>query len=366
MKNNNDQDIEITYVFSNSKRSSMIENKEHYSEEFFYGYFSMRDQYKTNLIEFSDKKNIFFLFDKLIMKFTNMPIFFSFVINFKNLKTFISSTHIILTNQRAAIACLPLLLISRFINKPKIIIFNMGILEKNINTLDKIITNLLLNISYKFINLGLGENRLMLDKYSKYKKKIIHVPFPVDLKFWKNLEKSKKYIIFVGNDSNRDFNFLKKLISDLKQYNFLVLTNAEIKNDKSILNLKNVEVKSGEFASKDLTDKDLNALYSKALISIIPLISGIQPSGQSVAQQSLAVGIPVLITETPGFWTDQFVVNEGIYLVDENKIDKWSKKIEEILKRENNSISSKNKEILKKYFSVEKFNKNLESLIFDN
>ena len=96
------------------------------------------------------------------------------------------------------------------------------------------------------------------------------------------------------------------------------------------------------------------------------MISGIQPSGQSVAQQSLAVGIPVLITETPGFWTDQFSVNEGIYLVDENKINKWSKKIEEILSKENNSISSKNKEVLKKYFSVEKFNKTLESLIFDN
>ena len=88
MINKKDQDIEITYVFSNSKRSSMIKNKEYYSEEFFYGYFSMKDRYKTNLIEFSDKNNNFFLFDKLIMKFTNMPIFFSFVINFKKYKVY--------------------------------------------------------------------------------------------------------------------------------------------------------------------------------------------------------------------------------------------------------------------------------------
>ena len=111
MKNKKIKDIVITYVFSNSKRSSMMENKGEYSEEFFYGYYSLKNRYKTNLVEFSEEGNIFYIVDKLISKFSNMPIFFSFVTSFKNFKIFISSTHIIMTNQRAAIACVPLLLI---------------------------------------------------------------------------------------------------------------------------------------------------------------------------------------------------------------------------------------------------------------
>ena len=365
MKNKKIKDIVITYVFSNTKRSSMMENREEYSEEFFYGYYSLKSQYKTHLVEFNEKANVFYLVDKLISKFSNMPIFFSFVTSFKNFKIFISSTHIIMTNQRAAIACIPLLLILKIVNNPKVVVFNMGILGRNINYLDKFITFLLLSLSYKFINLGVGENKLMIKKYPNFENKIMHLPFPVDLKFWKNTKKSKQYIIFVGNDSNRDFEFLKKLVSNLKQYNFLLLTNSTIKNDNSILSLKNVEIISGEFGSQNFTDKDLNTLYNKASLSIIPLISGVQPSGQSVAQQSLAVGVPVLITKTDGFWTDLFTIDEGIYMVDENNVNTWTKKIEEILSKKNNQISNESQEIIKSNFSVEKFNKTLESLIID-
>ena len=37
-------------------------------------------------------------------------------------------------------------------------------------------------------------------------------------------------------------------------------------------------------------------------MTIIPLKNSIQPSGQSVALQSMACGTPVVITETFGFW----------------------------------------------------------------
>ena len=76
--------------------------------------------------------------------------------------------------------------------------------------------------------------------------------------------------------------------------------------------------------------------------------------------------VPVLITETPGFWTNLFVVDEGIYLIDENNVKKWSKKIEEILSKNGNPVSIKNLEIQKSNFSVEKFNKTLECLLFDS
>ena len=79
----------------------------------------------------------------------------------------------------------------------------------------------------------------------------------------------------------------------------------------------------------------------------------------------MAVGVPVLITKTDGFWTDLFTIDEGIYMVDENHINTWTKKIEEILSKKNNQISNESLEIIKSNFSVEKFNKTLESLIID-
>ena len=43
-------------------------------------------------------------------------------------------------------------------------------------------------------------------------------------------------------------------------------------------------------------------LYHDADLTIIPLIDTLQPSGQSVALQSIVCGTPVLITKTSGFW----------------------------------------------------------------
>ena len=34
----------------------------------------------------------------------------------------------------------------------------------------------------------------------------------------------------------------------------------------------------------------------------MPLVETLQPSGQSVALQSMSMGLPVLITKTEGFW----------------------------------------------------------------
>lgn len=365
MNGKSSQKNQVTYVFSNTKRSEMIKNKNSYSEEFFYGFFSINKQHKTNIVEFRDGNKLFFLVDRLLSKLTNMPIFFSSIISFETFKTLKLSTHIIFTNQRAAIACLPLLLILKFINNPKVIVFNMGIMDKNINIFDKFITHQLLLVSSFFINLGFGEHKLMKKKYQNFDKKIFHIPFPVDLNFWKESNQIRQYIIFVGNDSNRDFKFLKKLVSELNEYKFLLLTNSNVVKDKYLLGLKNVEIFSGEFGSKILTDKDLNSLYNKSFLSIVPLLNGIQPSGQSVTQQSLAVGTPVLITKTQGFWTDLFPINEGLYTIEKNNLNDWSRKIKEIINNKDNPVSLETRKVLTNNFSVEKFNLAFEKLVFN-
>ena len=59
-------------------------------------------------------------------------------------------------------------------------------------------------------------------RFPDFSEKFIYVPFCVDTKFWSS-ESSKvktKNILFVGNDSNRDFNFLLDLAKEMKDFNF--------------------------------------------------------------------------------------------------------------------------------------------------
>ena len=46
----------------------------------------------------------------------------------------------------------------------------------------------------------------------------------------------------------------------------------------------------------------LKDLYHNNRLTILPIKNTYQPSGQSVTLQSMAVGTPVLITKTEGFW----------------------------------------------------------------
>ena len=46
----------------------------------------------------------------------------------------------------------------------------------------------------------------------------------------------------------------------------------------------------------------LKEIYDKSFISLIPLKDSLQPSGQSVALQSMSMMVPVIITKTVGFW----------------------------------------------------------------
>ena len=53
-------------------------------------------------------------------------------------------------------------------------------------------------------------------------------------------------------------------------------------------------------------------VYKKSGLTIIPLKNSYQPSGQSVTLQSMAVGTPVMITKTDGFWDLNSFANNKI------------------------------------------------------
>ena len=116
-----------------------------------------------------------------------------------------------------------------------------------------------------------------------------------------------------------------------------------------------------------LTHKFYNfSTNEKSYISIIPLVETLQPSGQSVALQSMSMGLPVLITKTEGFWDfDCFKNNENILFLENNSLELWTgvinKLIDDVKLRE--LIVTNSKKVLSTELSQENIFRNFLKII---
>ena len=107
--------------------------------------------------------------------------------------------------------------------------------------------------------------------------------------------------------------FALSLASNMPQFEFIFVTSNINKKD---INSQNVTLIEGQWNKKILSDEEVKNIYNSSLLTIIPIKDSYQPSGQSVALQSMSMGVPVLITETIGFWDkDIFKNNENIFLL---------------------------------------------------
>ena len=163
-----------------------------------------------------------------------------------------------------------------------------------------------------------------------------------------------EYILFVGNDLNRDFDFLIDLVKELKKEKFVIVSS---QFDESIKTYNNVEYINGKWSENSLSDEEIRSLYSKAKLTIIPLKHTLQPSGQSVALQAMSCLSPVLITKTAGFWDiDKFEDGKNIYFMNKNDINEWVKKINFIFQDSNlKNITNNAQLMVEQNFSVDTF-----------
>tara|TARA_B100002019_G_C21274951_1_gene604977 strand:- start:6971 stop:8092 length:1122 start_codon:yes stop_codon:yes gene_type:complete len=355
----------ITFVYSGN-RKKLLSGKEKYARDFFYGYTEFdQKKYNLNIIEF-EKPNcwlasFFTKFDSNLSKLLSLPIYFSKILNKKNFKTLLGSNEIYLVNEGVGISTLPFLIIINLFKSNSINLFVMGLYSKNIRysffyPLHKLFIRLLVSQVDYLVFLGEGE----LKKAKKFHrnnthKKFIFSPFLIDSEFWSingfNL-KNNKNILFVGNDGNRDFKFLIELVTSLSDFSFtIVSSDASLKE----LDLKNVKLIDGDWAANKLSDEDLRKVYASSKLCIIPLKRSTQPSGQSVALQSMSMGVPVMITDTEGFWDHKsFNDNQELFLIKENSLELWASKIRLVFSDEIKlDLVSKNaRELINKKFSI--------------
>ena len=116
------------------------------------------------------------------------------------------------------------------------------------------------------IFIGKKEYDMALNIFYKQKNKIKFLPFGVDKEYWSsnNLEKNKSApILFIGNDSNRDFDFIVKLAKETPEENFLIISDYFEENYFDQFDLKNVEFYKGSWNKQFLTDEFLKSMYER-------------------------------------------------------------------------------------------------------
>ena len=368
----------ITYVFINGRIKNIEENTVE-STEFYYGSLFLKSQgLDVNIVEYNDnpvRDSISLkLFDRILSKYFSLPFYTSKVTSLKNLKVFLKTTDLFLISESAGFSVLPMLIITKLFRKVNVNLFVMGLYSKHLRYPKlKMFHKMLIKILNHFVDnllfLGKGELEKALRIDSKIKEKSIYFPWCVDSKFWKVSDelknKSKDKIIFVGNDGNRDYVLLTEIAKKLPQYNFIFVTNILELVD---LKLENVEIIQGQWGKNFLTDLELKEIYSSARISIIPLKESSQPSGQSVALQSMSLGIPVMISDTKGFWDRNILIDKKhLILVKDNYAQDWIEQIDILYNSKDKlkSISQNALEVTKSEFSMKKFNNQILELISD-
>lgn len=363
---------DIVYVFKNNRLESFL-NKTIQAKDMYYGLPFFSNFCKVRVIEFeyTDSNKFLTKLDRVFSKLLSLPIYYSKIISSKNFKILNDTKNVILVNESVACSLVPILIFLKVFNKKNVILIVMGLYSKNINyKIFKIFHILYIKLLETCVSqiLFLGKGEYQKAKlFHKSSKKLSYFPFSIDTEFWTRDDKKEdidnKHIIFVGNDSNRDFEKVKLISQKLPEFNFKIISNNKIFNN---FHSKNVEVIKGEWGKNYLEDEELRNLYINSKLSIIPLFEGTQPSGQSVALQSMSMGVPVLINKTKGFWDSEvFKHNENIYFVTESSVKEWVAAIKYCLENYEHTLklSSNAKILVDNEYNLNVFYNNLSKYI---
>ena len=367
----------LTFVFVSGRKdlymNDLIEAREHFYTLPLYD----KQKYNINVIEFesddSKKNNFLYAIDRIFNKFLSLPFYMHKLTNKKNYKILKKSDHIFLINESTGFSVLPMVRALNLFKKSnaKVHMFVMGLYSKKLKYkkfkfLQNFVINFLVNSLDNLFFLGKGE----LERAKKIKnnhEKFHFVSFSIDQDFWTSNTSSdlrnKEKIIFVGNDGNRDTKLLLEIAKFFNNFEFIFVSKLEsLKN----IELDNVKVLGDGWAKEGLNDKELKSLYLDARLTILPLKESSQPSGQSVALQSMSLGTPVLISETEGFWDkDLFRDNKEIFFISDNSLNGWIYKIKDLYDNlellEKVSINATN--LVREKLNLNEFHKTVKKII---
>ncbi len=359
----------ILYIFKNGRSErlkGLRSNKERFPSEFFYGYVQLKDDYKSiSILEekdfglSKDRSFIFRLINLLHLILGNLPIgtFVTFL-NKKKLKR-LSNYSVIVVSTNTLGMTLAMLKTFGLINS-KIIFITMGLFKIDSGKWFYFLNKLFI----KNVNLvSLSKTETIFLQNILPKQNIYEMSFGIDSNFWyqnKYNSSDNNYILAVGNDLNRDWQFLV----NSWQPNFpklKILTNHKLINSKF-----NVEIIKGDFHKQIISDLELRSLYQKSKFIIIINKNTIQPAGQSVCLQAMACGKPVIMTRTVGLWDNSKLIHKkNIILVKLNDQQDLIDSINTLLNKKNlrYKLSQNGLKLISKYYNVQKMANSFYSIL---
>lgn len=191
-----------------------------------------------------------------------------------------------------------------------LIAIHCGIANHPLRPRRRMINSLLLRRSWTMLY-GDGEVEPVERMFSVAKERVRVNQFGVDVNFWRpDWQLKGDYILAVGNDIRRDYALLLQLARRMGE-RFVVVTRQNLGELPP-----NVEQIRGDWHSQALSDAGLRKLYQEAMLVVTPLQDSVQPSGQSVCLQAMACGKAVVLTKTPGLWSQEMMRDgENVFLV---------------------------------------------------
>jgi glycosyltransferase involved in cell wall biosynthesis len=133
--------------------------------------------------------------------------------------------------------------------------------------------------------------------------------FGVDARFWRPAERTRKFILAIG-DSFRDYGTLLRAAKDIRSQ-VLIVAAQEFSHPLP----HNVSTRRGCWRREILHDEELRELYQTAICVVVPLEDRPEPTGQSVCLQAMSCGRPVIMTRTRGLWSSHLRDGENLLMV---------------------------------------------------
>ena len=325
----------ITYIF-NQGRIERINDEKNFPKEHFYGYFDLlKNNKETSLIEYTNDENVKSFVYKIIRKLFKFPIYTEKLLTINNRKILDESNHMIFTNQNTFYSAFPYFM-NKKIKDKKIYVFFMGyknILNKKtkFSIIQKIFFNSVLSKIDKAIFLSKFEENYFKKEFPKFSNKTHYIPFSIDKDFWfQDNAIERNSILILGNDESRDYELIVNIVNQMKDEKFIIVSNKILKED---LNYDNFTLHNSDWKTNSLNDEELKIIFNKCKLSIIPIKpSSLQPSGQSVALQSFAMKVPVMMSAYKGLWDKELMLHmKNIFLVEEPTVDYWINSINLLL-----------------------------------
>jgi len=365
----------VLYVYTSGRE---IRNSKEKPKEFFYGYFNLK---KENLdvafieIDKLFSKILYFSITYWILKIKDTYILKKFGIGlrghmmFQHKKYFEKFDYIIGTNDSISLGLSDIK--KKYNLNYKIIYLNMGLTSKlqdlknnNFKYYKKarnIIETKLIKIE-KVISVGEGEYLFFKKHFNKLKNKFKFTPFGIDHKFWSNYKgnNKKKFVLFVGSDSNRDFKMMIKISKNLPHTKFVFVTS-RIKLDECN---SNVTLYSGSFKKPNISDSQLRKLYNQAYLTVIPVKKNtLMTSGQSVCMQAMSANCLVLTSKFPGLWDLKNLINKKNILITEHNTESFCKIIIDVIKKDKPQIRKNAEKFIINKCSLKVFSNSLSKEI---